>query len=152
VLAAVVAGGCGKKDDAGGGSGGGAASAPGTATASGTAAAPVVPDAAAAAAAPAVRADVAAFVAVFDPINSRLDHVARARTACEKRRELLDAVNAIDKNTPPAGRDAAAWLAAVEKLQVIIDDTGEPCDDGNIKGIEAKLDDAKKALDAVVAP
>ena len=145
VALALLAPGCGKKKDdapAPGTASASAAPAPGTASAS---AAPAAPDAAPAA--PALRADLAAFVAAFDPINSRLDHVARARTACEQRGALLTAVKAIDKATPPAGRDAAAWLEGVENLQVIIDDTGEPCDEGNIKGIEAKLDDAKKALD-----
>ncbi|MBZ0232124.1 MAG: hypothetical protein K8M05_07200, partial [Deltaproteobacteria bacterium] len=99
--------------------------------------------------APAARADVEAFAAVFDPINSRLDHVARARTACEQRKALVDAANAIDKKTPPEGKEAQAWLEAVEELQIAIDETGGPCDDGDIKGIEAQLDSARKALDAL---
>lgn len=148
VLAATLAGGCKQKEEAGAGSG--TATATATATGSGTATASGSGSATGSGSgstAPAARADVAAFAAVFDPINSRLDHVARARTACEQRKALVDAANAIDKTTPPAGKDAQAWLEAVEELQVNIDETSVPCDDGDIKGIEAQLDRAKQALD-----
>jgi hypothetical protein len=147
---------CKKKEDAaGGGTATGAATATGAGPATGSAAATGAGSAtatgagSASAVAPAARADVAAFVAVFDPVNSKLDHVARARTACEQRQAFIDAAKAIDKTTAPPGKDAAAWTASVEALQLAIDETGDPCDEGNIKGIEAKLDAAKSALDGL---
>lgn len=142
VLAAVVAGGCGKKDKESAGGGAGTAAA----TAAPQDAAAAAPDASAA---PAARADVAAFAAVFEPVSSRLDHVARARSGCEQRQAFVDAARAIDEKTPPDGRDAAAWLAAVEALRGALDELGDPCDEGNIKAIEAQLDSAKKALDSL---
>ncbi|HUQ02801.1 MAG TPA: hypothetical protein VM261_09920 [Kofleriaceae bacterium] len=164
VLAAALAGaslGC-KKKDAGGGGASGSASASATATGSATASATGSGSGSASATgsgsgsatgagpgASAARADVAAFNAVFDPVNAKLDHVARARTACEQRQALVDTAKAIDKSTAPAGKDAAAWTASVEALQLAIDETSDPCDEGNIKGIEAKLDAAKSALDAL---
>jgi hypothetical protein len=154
VLAMTLAAGCKQQDGAGSGTstvtGSGSASGPGPGTGAASAT-----DAGSATdsgpPAPAARADVAAFAAVFEPIASRLDHVARARSACEHRKALVDAAGAIDKSAPPAGHDPAAWLAAVEELRVIIDETGDPCDDGDVKGIEAKLDRAKQAL-AKLAP
>lgn len=140
VLAALVAA-CGKKDSGGAGTASGSAVASAARDAAG-----VSPDASAP---PAVRADVAAFAAVFEPVSSRLDHVARARSGCEQRQAFIDAAKAIDAQTPPAGRDADAWRVAVETLQGALDELGDPCDEGNIKAIEAQLDSAKKALDTL---
>ncbi len=146
MLVAAFAGACKKKEA---GTGTGTATGTGTGTASGsrtgtgTGAVPPVD------AAPAARADVAAFTAVFDPLYARLDHVERARTSCEARAKLLEAVNAIDKATPPAGREAQAWLEGVEAVQVAIDEMGDPCDEGNIKAIEAKLESAKASLNTI---
>lgn len=97
------------------------------------------------------RADVAGFLTVFEPINSKLDHVSRARTACEQRQALVDAAKMVDKNTPAKGSDPQKWLETTEALQTAIDDTGDPCDNGDIKGIEAQLDKAKTAIDALAA-
>ena len=131
VLAVALASGCKKQEDAGAGSG--TATATGSGSATGSAVAAAV-DAAAAAAVDAAAPSDNGFAAIFDPINSKLDHVSRARTACEQRPALLEAAKAIDKG---------------EAVLRAIDEMGDPCDAGDIKGIEAKLDEAKKALDAL---
>jgi hypothetical protein len=97
------------------------------------------------------RADVAGFLTVFEPINGKLDHVSRARTACEQRQALLDAAKMVDKDTPAKGSDPQKWSDSTLALQKAIDDTGDPCDAGDIKGIEAQLDKAKVAIDALAA-
>lgn len=99
--------------DASGGSGGGAGAAP-------------------------IQSATAAFAAAFDPVNSKLDHVSRARTACEQRPLWLERIKAMDQK-----------MAGVDALLKTVDEMSEPCDAGNIKDIEAKLDEAKKILDTL---
>jgi hypothetical protein len=126
VALAIASTGCKKKDDAGAGS----------ATASAAPdAAPMAVDAAGGGAA---MTPAGAFAAAFDPVNSKLDHVSRARTGCEQRTAWLDMIKAMDQ--------AAAGVASLQKA---IDEMGDPCDEGNIKAIEAKMDEAKQALDAL---
>jgi hypothetical protein len=162
-IASVLAGASGcKKNEKAAATASGSDSASGSASGSGSAAASAAGSGAAAASGSASgagsgsvvgssRADVAGFLTVFEPINSKLDHVSRARTACEQRQALVDAAKMVDKNTPAKGSDPQKWLESTEALQTAIDETGDPCDNGDIKGIEAQLDKAKTAIDALAA-
>lgn len=129
-LLAVASLGCKKKEPAGAGSGTATATDPGSGAGSATGTA--------AGGAPPSQSAAGAFAAAFDPVNSKLDHVSRARTACEQRSVWLEMIAAMDKS-----------IAGVDALHKAIDEMGDPCDEGNIKAIEAKLDEAKKVLDTI---